>query len=135
MGGMNVPDDVPSGDGMAILDWGVACRVSPGGTAGIAKVVEIMLDDSPRRLDEVRAGLSASDAAKTRMGAHTLQGAARHFGAQRVISIAMEVETAAMHDDLDTARAALPRLETALAELNAALSAATPSDIEPFLKR
>ncbi|MHC4955184.1 MAG: Hpt domain-containing protein [Planctomycetota bacterium] len=129
------PASASSGDGLPVLDWGIACRVIPGGATGIAKVVEIMLDDSPKRLDEVRRGLSEHDAKKTRMGAHTLQGAARHFGAQRVISIAMEVETAAAKDDLDTCRAALPRLESALDELNDALANVKPADFEPFLTR
>ena len=107
---------------LPVVDWSAACRKIPGGAEGARTLAAMMVDECPRLLDEVRQALTDGDATRARLSAHTLRGAATHFVADEAVAAATEMEALVDAGDLDTARDALPHLETVVKRLAAALA-------------
>ena len=85
-----------------------------GDEAFLAELVDEFLDDAPRQLEALRAGLETGDAEVVRRAAHTLKGNGRTFGAEELASLSQQVEAAAKAGDLDAARReASPDVEAA----------------------
>jgi HPt (histidine-containing phosphotransfer) domain-containing protein len=122
LGGGNGRGTVEWMDADPIVDWQAVSRMVPGGAPVVRELVAIMVAECPRMIDMVRRGIAEDDASLVRRGAHTLRGAARHFGARRVIDAAGDMEELAVAGDLRAARDALPRLEAAALALTAALA-------------
>jgi HPt (histidine-containing phosphotransfer) domain-containing protein len=108
-----------------VIDWEAACRNIPGGPAAVRQLAKIMRDECVRLLEEVRRGVDGGDARLVRIGAHTIKGAATHFGAQRVVDAAAAMEVHGRDGDLAGARAALPAFA---AEVEALIAAAAEAD-------
>ena len=100
----------------------------PGGAKTVRELAQLMLEECPRRIGEIRRGIAEGDAPLVRLGAHTLRGAARYFFAQPVVDAATEMETLARAGDLRAARDALPALEAAVIALTAALANPAPEE-------
>ncbi len=118
----------PDGGRLPVVDWRAACRNIPGGADGARELAAMMVDECPRLLGEVRQALACGDAARARLSAHTLRGAAQHYVAEEAVAAATEMEALADAGDLDAARDALPHLETVVTRLAAALADARRLD-------
>ena len=90
-------------------------------------MVGFLRDDSPRWLQELRAGLQNRDDRRVRHAAHTLKGLAANFGAPRVERAARVVEQGAGQRDWPELAAETRELEQALDELLAALGPFAPA--------
>ena len=112
----------PAGDRAPIVDWQAAHRNIPGGAEGVRELAAIMMDECPRLLQEIRGALADGDAARVRLGAHTLKGASLHFVAEEAVAAASAMEALAGAGDLAAAREAWPLLEAAFTRLAAALA-------------
>ena len=87
------------------------------------EMVGFLFADSPRWLQELRTGLERQDASLVQRSAHTLKSLAANFGGAAAVAAAARVERIAREDrDLKAAAQALPALEAALHELEAALA-------------
>jgi PAS domain S-box-containing protein len=67
----------------------------------LADVVKMFVEDCPRRLDAIRAGVERGDAAQIRSEAHALKGAAGNLSANGVFAAARALESAAAEGRLD----------------------------------
>ena len=95
---------------IAFAEGDLLARVG-GSQALLQEVVELFLEDGPRLLNAIRAGLAAGDAAAVYKTAHTLKGSAGNFGAQHVIAVAQRLEARAREGDLPTAANVFATLE------------------------
>jgi HPt (histidine-containing phosphotransfer) domain-containing protein len=79
------------------VDLAVALRWLGGDRHLLSELVSIFVDDGPKRLEAIRAALSASDVREIEHVAHSLKGSAAILGATRLQSAALALEDAA-HD-------------------------------------
>lgn len=111
----------------AAIDWerfglirGVCSEVE--GPTSLASLVAIFLEQSARRLDQLRAALAAGDAATLALVAHGMKGSSGTFGAMTAGALAEALEEAGQCGALDEAARLLPHLETELGLVRTALA-------------
>ncbi len=82
----------------------------------VAELAEILLDDIPRLLGEVKRSIAEGDSGGLRHSAHTLKGATSNFNAGPTVSAALRLEVMGRDEDLSGAEEALSQLvqETSL---------------------
>ena len=70
--------------------------LDPSGRSGLlAKVVGRYLEDAPARLEQMRVGIQAGDAAALAKAAHTIKSASAQLGAERLAALCKELEAMA----------------------------------------
>jgi len=79
------------------VDLAIAMRWLGGDRRLLLELVGIFMDDGPKRLDSLRAAMSASDILQVEHVAHSLKGSAAILGAADLQSAALALEDAA-HD-------------------------------------
>jgi CheY-like chemotaxis protein/HPt (histidine-containing phosphotransfer) domain-containing protein len=89
----------------------------------LAELRELFVESRDAQVAELRALCDAGAAEPARRAAHSLKGAVASLGGVRAESLALEIETRAGRGELDTCRAAIPELESSIAELTLALDA------------
>jgi CheY-like chemotaxis protein/nitrogen-specific signal transduction histidine kinase len=78
-----------------------------------ADVVRLFLDDTPKLINEMRAGVGANDAVLVRDRAHQLKSTAATLGAEMLASACAQLEAAAQNKDLANAGGILVGIEAA----------------------
>ncbi|MFO0902081.1 MAG: response regulator [Pirellulales bacterium] len=101
----------------ASVDWTAALANVEGDPELLREVVQMLLDEAPRLLAELRDALSRGDLATTATRTHMLRGSLRLFGPTRAVELAQMLETAAHRDELESARAIGRELEAAYVQL------------------
>ena len=61
----------------------------------LQELIDVFLEDAPRRIEDVRHALDTGDAVGLYRAAHTLKGSAGNFGAPDVVGLALGLETLA----------------------------------------
>ena len=92
--------------------------------AFLDELVDAYLADVPQQLSALHAALAASHADGLVRPAHTLKSTSQSLGGRRVADIAREIEQAGRSGSTDGVDALLAELETAEADLAAALGQA-----------
>jgi len=77
------------------VDLAVAMRWLGGDRHLLSELVGIFVDDGPKRLQAIRAALTASDVQQVEHVAHSLKGSAAILGATRLQTAALALEEAA----------------------------------------
>lgn len=85
------------------------------------EMIALILEDGPKRLQDVQDAFAANDAKKMHHAAHTLKGLAANFSAQRAMDAAALVERLARAGEWTDLRPAVTKLDDAVVELLAAL--------------
>jgi two-component system sensor histidine kinase/response regulator len=96
-------------------------EVAGGSPAILERVRDAFARQTPEILSAIRDGFARGDGAAVAHHVHTLKGSLSHFTWNRGAELARELESAAARGDLVGAAALMPDLETAVAELYAAL--------------
>jgi HPt (histidine-containing phosphotransfer) domain-containing protein len=84
-----------------------------GGEKLAGQMVRLFLKNSGTRMDQIRTGVASSDLQETERGAHSLKSSAANVGAEILRTMATRMESAALDESVDDARALLPDLESA----------------------
>jgi HPt (histidine-containing phosphotransfer) domain-containing protein len=84
-----------------------------GGEKLAGQMVRLFLKNSGTRMDQIRNGLASSDLQEAERGAHSLKSSAANIGAETLRTMATRMESAALDDSVDDARALLAELESA----------------------
>jgi HPt (histidine-containing phosphotransfer) domain-containing protein len=96
--------------------------ISPeDGGAFLHELFNIFLADTPGRITEIETSTAAQDAKTLTRAAHSIKGAAGNFGAHHLCEIARQIETFGKDSDFAGARAALPQLIAAFADVKLAM--------------
>ena len=77
------------------VDLAVAMRWLGGDRHLLSELVGIFVDDGPKRLQVIRAALTAADVRQVEHVAHSLKGSAALLGATRLSTAALALEDAA----------------------------------------
>lgn len=100
-----------------ILDMGAIERLEEwGGSALAGKMLEIFLDSSEERMDQIRKGLAQGDPETAERGAHSLKSSAGNVGAVRLQALAEMAEALAEAKNQEGLEELLPLVEEAFAE-------------------
>lgn len=114
-----------------VIDLEAALQRIPGGMVAVKQMAAILVAECPRLLEEIRAGIAAEDAARVKLGAHTLRGSADVYAAQRVVAAARQLESLAGDGRLNAAPQSFAELRTAVAEMIEAIRfSVAPPDTE-----
>jgi CheY-like chemotaxis protein/HPt (histidine-containing phosphotransfer) domain-containing protein len=97
-------------------------RAMPGtdGAALVKKVIDAYLDDTPRRLAQMKVAVDAGDAEALRKAAHSMKSSSANVGAERLANLCKELETIGRSG---TVEGAPVLLERATGEVAGALEA------------
>ena len=87
----------------------------------LAELIEIFLEDCPRRMAEIQEAIGLSDAQGLERSAHKLKGAAAVFEARSVVELAEQLETLGRQADIRSAQEVLSILDREIDELTRAL--------------
>ena len=82
-----------------------------------AELAGLFLEDAPRRIEGMRAGIEGRDMENARVAAHSLKGSARNLGARALGNLSHEVEELIVAGSWETAREKLSTVERALETL------------------
>jgi len=106
---MNLSQEEPAGI-EAPVDFSAALRWVDDDRALLAELIEIFLEDCPRRLHELEQAVKASNANGVRQAAHSLKGMVAGFGAGPAHGLAFEMEGLGKAGDLSKTSDLLPTL-------------------------
>jgi HPt (histidine-containing phosphotransfer) domain-containing protein len=111
-----------------IIDLAEATQRIPGGPDAVREMAQLLMEECPRLMQQIRDGLAEQDAAVVGRGAHTLKSAADVFGAKAVVASAFRIEMMGRDGNLEAAATELGELEKEVARLDAALKSVTDPD-------
>jgi PAS domain S-box-containing protein len=101
---------------------GLSDRVT-GSEEVIRQVLDLFLEDIPRRIEVLRSHIGAGDASRAGDEAHTIKGAAANIGGEALREVAFEIEKAGRTKDTVKLREMLPVLERRFQELKSVIVA------------
>ncbi len=84
----------------------------------IVQLAMLFLEDTTERREALEKALDAEDAETARREAHTIKGGAANFGAERLRSLAAEMESLAKEGNLHEVRQRLATLDRAIEEVS-----------------
>ena len=108
---------------LPVLDLAIARERVGGDEDLLREIALLLLDEYPPLLDEIRAALEASDAARLERAAHTLKGSMATVGAEGVRQASFRLETLGRGRTLGPARDAFQALEREIEALRPELLA------------
>lgn len=83
-----------------------ALMFTAGDREMLTAMAKLFLEEGPKQLQDVLAGIEAGDAPGIRKSAHTLKGSVVIFGARKAAAAALDVEHAATDQELSRIREA-----------------------------
>ncbi|MDO8677425.1 MAG: Hpt domain-containing protein [Acidobacteriota bacterium] len=93
----------------------------PGEPDVLAEVLELFLQDVPRRIEKLRAAWAAGDAAELHKTAHSLKGSAGNIGAQTLFGVCRQLDDKGRAGDLTDAKPLVDALVTEYARVEVAI--------------
>ena len=122
------PEAAPStnGDSQAAtgrIDWPQALETLDGNRELLVELIDIFREECPKLRGEIEAAFAAGDLPGLRRSAHTLKGALAHLAAGPAREMAQQVEDYARQQNLASALALWPRLQSELDQLTPELDA------------
>jgi two-component system sensor histidine kinase/response regulator len=88
----------------------------------LLEIIDLFIDDCPKQLDAVRAGLAAGDGAAIYRAAHTLKGSVGNFQAQEIVAHLQRLEARAREGDTATCATIFTQIENEIGKLVMALA-------------
>ncbi len=82
-----------------------------GGADLVEQMVRLFLQNSPERMEQIRAVFREDPGTVPERGSHSLKSSAANVGADRVREVAGRIELAASDGDFDQVRVLVPELE------------------------
>jgi HPt (histidine-containing phosphotransfer) domain-containing protein len=100
-----------------IVDFDIALRRLANNPYLLHELIGFFREDVPELIEKIEAGLATDDAAVVRRASHSIKSMAASFEGLRVVHLAFAIEQRAAEGDLEAVPAFLPKLRTAIAEL------------------
>ena len=94
-----------------------------GGSGFVIEMIELFLENAPRRLDAARQAYDREDAAALHRAVHSLKSTAANLGARSLQATAESAESRARSEDMDAIPPLLDDLERDYEEAREALEA------------
>ena len=106
---MNVDQEQPAGI-KAPVDYSAALLWVDGDRTLLAELIEIFLEDCPRRLHELEQAVTEGNANMIKQTAHSLKGMVACFSTRKAQGLADEMESLGKAGNLAKTSALLPQL-------------------------
>jgi two-component system, sensor histidine kinase and response regulator len=87
----------------------------------LKELVDLFMEDTPKRIEEIRNAVLRGDTATVKRVAHTLKGSSANLGAQRMSRVAMQIETLEGLEERGKVEALQERLRSEFDRAGAAL--------------
>ena len=100
--------------------------LNPGDDSFLRDLIQIFLEDTPRRIAEIHTALAMADNRTLIIAAHSLKGSAANFGAKPLRDLCERVELCGKKGALAEVPAQLPALEEEFGRVAAELEALLP---------
>ena len=113
---MNVDQEQPAGVNVPVDFSATLCWVD-GDRALLAELIEIFLEDCPRRLHELEQAVTEGNTILVKQTAHSLKGMVACFGAKLAQGLAAEMEGLGKAGDLSKALGLLSTLQLEFARV------------------
>lgn len=113
---MNVDQEQPAGVNVPVDFSATLCWVD-GDRALLAELIEIFLEDCPRRLHELEQAVTEGNTILVKQTAHSLKGMVACFGAKLAQGLAAEMEGLGKAGDLAKALGLLSTLQLEFARV------------------
>jgi len=97
--------------------------LNPGDDSFLRDLVQIFLEDTPRRIAEIHTALAMADGRALTIAAHSLKGSAANFGAKPLRDLCERVELCGKKGALEEVPAQLPALAEEFGRVAAELEA------------
>jgi PAS domain S-box-containing protein len=127
-GGKEADDEATQLADAPVINWELLDERLPGGRDSVGDLAPTMRRECQKHLATVQDGIDKDDASVVHHAAHTMKSAAELFGAERVYSLAFELEKLGRRGDLRPAREAARKLAVEVARLDEALAAAVAAE-------
>lgn len=101
-------------------------ELNPGDDSFLRDLIQIYLEDTPRRLAEIDDGLGRGDGRQLAIAAHSLKGSTANFGAESFRRQCEKIEQLGRAGALDDVRPLLPALREEFGRVRAELEALLP---------
>ncbi len=119
--GENALPDAEASVEQEAFDFSRATQVVGGDMELLREIAALFLDDIPRKVDQIREALQASDAVRVEETAQDLKGAAANIGAKTIEQSLSQLERMARKENLSGGEAVLIELEYAIEVFGKAL--------------
>lgn len=93
---------------------------------GVGEIIDTFLEDTPRSIEALKAGLAEDDAGQVASAAHKIKGSASTLGATRLSELCSDLETHGNDGDLQAVADRIDELEEIWEGTQAALADAHP---------
>ena len=104
-------------DDESVINLSEALVITAGDRDMLIEMGRMFLEEGPRQLQDVQAGIESGDAKAIRETAHTLKGSVVIFGAAKAEAAALAVQLAASDEDLPQVAKAWPALQREMERL------------------
>ncbi len=109
---------------LSVIDPAIRAELElVGGTALLARLYEMFINDSNQLLSTIGQALAAGDAAAVSHAAHRLKGGAAAVGAQRVAAVAKELEQSGLDHNVNNLAGTMAAMDAEMAAFRAASQA------------
>ena len=99
------------------LDLQVLDRLNSwGGRDLVSQLIDLFIENTPTRMDQVRTGLASGEIQQVERGCHSLKSSAANLGASRLHFLAAEMEELAARGEAEALGPLAERLEGTYAE-------------------
>ncbi len=112
----NAPTTGTSATVPCYVDFEAAAKHVPGGLQNLAEIAQLFLEECPKLIRELAAGLAAAEPKVVRRAAHTLRNSARIMEAQQLAEQAARAEVLASDEELREVESSLPSLQDTAAQ-------------------
>jgi HPt (histidine-containing phosphotransfer) domain-containing protein len=90
---------------------------SPGEPDVLKEVLELFLEDVPRRIERIRSSWQTGNAAELHRAAHSLKGSAGNIGAHELLDVCRQLDDLGRAGDVTGARPLIEALDAAYARV------------------
>jgi len=97
--------------------------LNPGDDSFLRDLIQIYLEDAPKRMADIEAAAAQKDARKLTLAAHSLKGSSSNFGAHELSALGEQLEQLGRKATLDGVPDLLPPLRAEYARVQAELTA------------
>jgi histidine phosphotransfer protein HptB len=101
-------------------------ELNPGDDSFLRDLIQIFLEDAPKRLAEIEESLARGDQRGLTIAAHSLKGSSANFGAEQFRTQCEAIELCGRQGGLDRVAPLLPPLRQEYARIAAELQALLP---------
>ncbi len=110
-------EELNGGETIKVLNLEVALELMDGDADLLKEVLQIFIDDVPRKMNGLRNALDSADADAIRFEAHSMKGSSANIGADLFRELAFKIEQAGKEHQIGTAVELFEKLESELTRL------------------